>query len=71
VIAGNKYGSVDDLLNCELVIFVNPGSKEEVSEAIESIISDKLKYLPDKQLLMKHFSFPVYKEKWAEVLEEL
>ncbi|MGN6603391.1 MAG: asparagine synthase (glutamine-hydrolyzing) [Ginsengibacter sp.] len=71
VIAGNKDGSVDALLNGELGFLVNPGSKEEVSGAIESIISNKTKYLPDNQLLMKHFSFPVYREKWAEVLEGL
>src|SRR5690242_18459188 len=71
VIAGNKDGSVDALLKGELGFLVNPGSKEEVSEAIESIISNKSKYLPDNQLLMKHFSFPVYREKWAEVLEGL
>ena len=71
VIAGNKDGSVDALLNGKLGLLVNPSSKEEVSGAIESIISDKCKYIPDHQLLMKNFGFDVYREKWREVLEEV
>jgi glycosyltransferase involved in cell wall biosynthesis len=71
VIAGNKDGSTDALLNGKLGLLVNPSSREEVSAAIESIISDKCKYIPDRQLLMDHFGFEVYKEKWREVLEEV
>jgi asparagine synthetase B (glutamine-hydrolysing)/glycosyltransferase involved in cell wall biosynthesis len=71
VIAGNKDGSTDALLNGKLGLLVDPSSKKEVTEAIESIISDKCKYIPDHQLLMKNFSFDVYREKWREVLEEL
>ena len=71
VIAGNKDGSIDALLNGKLGLLVDPSSKEEVSSAIENIISDKCKYLPDHQLLMEHFSFDVYREKWRGVLEEV
>lgn len=71
VIAGNKDGSSDALLNGRLGLLVNPSSREEVSQAIESIICNKKKYLPDHQLLMNHFSFNCYKEKWRSVLEEL
>jgi glycosyltransferase involved in cell wall biosynthesis len=68
VIAGNKDGSKDALLNGRLGVLVDPSSREEVSDAIESIIVDKDRYLPDHQLLMDHFSYPVYREKWREVL---
>lgn len=71
VIAGNKDGSTDALLDGKLGLLVNPSSEEEVSNAIKSIICNRVKYLPDRQLLMDNFSFPVYKEKWREVLEEL
>jgi asparagine synthase (glutamine-hydrolysing) len=68
VIAGNKDGSKDALLNGKLGVLVDPSSREEVSEAIENVAGDKSRYLPDHQLLMDHFSYPVYREKWREVL---
>jgi glycosyltransferase involved in cell wall biosynthesis len=71
VIAGNKDGSADALLNGKLGLLVNPSSKEEVAEAIENIIDNRGQYLPDHTLLMEHFSFETYKEKWRKVLEEL
>ena len=69
VIAGNRDGSVDALLNGKLGLLVNPESLEEVSCAITRMISNKDQFLPDRQLLMKHFSYPVYKEKWKKILE--
>jgi asparagine synthase (glutamine-hydrolysing) len=71
VIAGNKDGSVDALLNGKLGVLVDPSSKKEVGEAIKSIICNRSRYLPDNKILMKHFSFEAYKEKWKKVLEEL
>jgi asparagine synthase (glutamine-hydrolysing) len=68
VIAGNKDGSTDALLDGKLGLLVNPVSIGEVSGAIMRMIRDKEQYLPDRQLLMQHFSYPVYKEKWREVL---
>jgi asparagine synthase (glutamine-hydrolysing) len=70
VIAGNKDGSVDALLNGRLGLLVNPESLEEVSSAISRIMDHKEQYLPDRELLMENFSFPVYKEKWREVLDQ-
>jgi glycosyltransferase involved in cell wall biosynthesis len=69
VIAGNKDGSVDALINGKLGLLVNPESEEEVSDAIKKILANKGPYLPDHALLMKHFSYPVYREKWRKVLE--
>ena len=68
VIAGNKDGSVDALLHGKLGLLVNPNSEEEITEAIKQTICYRKKYIPDHQLLMDHFSFPVYKDKWREVL---
>lgn len=69
VIAGNKDGSTDALLDGRLGLLVDPQSQEEVRAAITKMILDKEKYLPDQKLLMEHFSYPVYKEKWKEILE--
>ncbi len=68
VIAGNKDGSTDALLDGKLGLLVNPESIEEVSGAIMKMIRDNKQYLPDRKLLMDNFSYPVYKEKWREVL---
>jgi glycosyltransferase involved in cell wall biosynthesis len=68
VIAGNKDGSTDALLDGKLGLLVNPESLEEVTCAITRMIDHKEQYLPDRELLMENFSFPVYKEKWREVL---
>jgi asparagine synthase (glutamine-hydrolysing) len=69
VIAGNKDGSTDALLDGKLGLLVDPQSQDEVRAAITKMISDKEKYLPNQKLLMEHFSYPVYKEKWREILE--
>jgi glycosyltransferase involved in cell wall biosynthesis len=71
VIAGNKDGSVDALLNGQLGLLVNPASKQEVLMAIEKIITNRQNFLPDRNLLMEHFSYEVYKEKWSEVLKKV
>lgn len=71
VIAGNKDGSVDALLNGSLGLLVNPESLDEVTCALTRMIGNSEQYLPDEALLMENFSFPVYKEKWARILEEL
>jgi len=68
VIAGNKDGSTDALLDGKLGLLVNPESMEEVSGAIMRMINHREQYLPDRKLLMENFSFPVYKEKWREIL---
>jgi len=70
VISGNKDGSVDALLNGRLGTLVNPESLDEVATAITNMICGGEKYLPDEKLLMENFSFPVYKEKWKELLME-
>lgn len=69
VIAGNKDGSVDALLNGQLGLLVNPGSKEEISCAIKKILTNKELYFPDQRLLRENFSFEVYKKKWAEIID--
>ena len=71
VIAGNKDGSVDALLNGRLGLLVNPASLDEVTAAITKMAACKEKYLPDQQLLMDNFSYPLYKAKWKEMLESI
>ncbi len=69
VIAGNKDGSVDALLNGKLGLLVNPENLEEITTAINTVINNKEQYLPDHKLLMENFGYEGYREKWREVLE--
>lgn len=71
VIAGNKDGSVDALLNGKLGLLVNPDKEAEIAKAIKNVIDNKLAYQPNHDLLMENFSYNVYKEKIDEALKNL
>jgi phosphatidyl-myo-inositol dimannoside synthase len=71
VIAGNKDGSVDALASGSLGILVDPDNQEEITKAIEMMIEHKEKYIPDHQLLMQKFSYPVYKKKVEDLLKNI
>jgi phosphatidyl-myo-inositol dimannoside synthase len=71
VIAGNRDGTTDALLNGQLGTLIDPRSEEEIIEAIKKIISNKSAFTPDRKLLENNFSYPVYKEKWRAVLEQV
>ena len=62
VIAGDKDGSTDALLNGELGQLVNPGNAQEIAAAITNLIENKSSFIPDRKVLMKHFSYETYKE---------
>ena len=63
VIAGNADGSADALLNGKLGQLVKPDDVEEISKAITNVIENKTSFIPDRKLLLQHFSYEVYKEK--------
>ncbi len=69
VIAGNRDGTVDALLDGRLGLLVDPRSQEEITNAIEKVIRNVAAFVPDRALLMEYFSYPVYREKWRKVLE--
>lgn len=68
VIAGNKDGSVDALLNGEMGILVNPMNINEIGEAFDKIIQNKFKFIPDRNKLLQHFSYESYKYKFELIL---
>ena len=77
VIAGNRDGTQDALLNGQLGILIDPRSEKEIIKAIKGIIFKKSAcpdgslrraVAPDRELLERNFSFDVYKEKWKNIL---
>ena len=67
VIAGNIDGSADALLHGELGQLVNPDNVEEITIAIANVLENKTSFIPDRNLLMQHFSYEVYKEKLEDI----
>ena len=61
VIAGNEDGSVDALLEGRLGQLVDPEDPAAIAAAIGKVLQDKNSFMPDRELLMDHFSYPAYK----------
>lgn len=70
VIAGNKDGSVDALSNGELGILVDPENLEEVTAAIQKVLTNRAAFLPDRGLLMERFGYEGYKRKLLNIVEK-
>ena len=71
VIAGNRDGTTDALVDGRLGVLVDPRSQEEITGAIRKVIEDVSAFTPDRELLMEHFSYEVYRERWGEVLDSV
>jgi glycosyltransferase involved in cell wall biosynthesis len=69
VIAGNKDGSTDALLNGKLGQLVDPDNVDAIAAAIEQAINNK-NHDPQRQqqLTVEHFGFETYKNKVAQLL---
>ncbi len=63
VIGGNADGSVDALQHGHLGLLVDPFNVTEIKNAIQDILVNKEKYLPDKKILTENFSYDSYKLK--------
>lgn len=68
VIAGNKDGSTDALLHGKLGTLIDPHSNVQLEEAVHNIFENEEAFIPDRRLLMEHFSFEVYKEGWKKIV---
>jgi len=71
VIAGNKDGSADALLNGKLGVLINPDDQQEITNAIESFIIKRDYSKPDQHLLIEHFGFNGYKKRLGIILQNL
>jgi len=71
VIAGNKDGSVDALLNGQLGPLVEPFDKNDICRGITSILENPPHPKTQQYLAVNHFNYTSYKEKLkAALLEE-
>lgn len=70
VIAGNADGSPDALLNGRLGQLVDPGNVPGIAQAIQHILQNPDAATPDRELLLLHFSYEVYKRRLARAMTE-
>jgi glycosyltransferase involved in cell wall biosynthesis len=68
VIAGNKDGSVDALLNGKLGTLIDPMDIEGLKNAIEYNFEHTNKAKVDTDVLLANFGYEVYKEKINGIL---
>lgn len=68
VIAGNRDGTVDALLNGQLGTLIDPRNQQEITDAIQNVIENKKAFIPNSELLFNHFSYEVYKSKLSAIL---
>jgi len=68
VIAGNKDGSVDALLQGQLGSLLDPLNIEEIENAIMDVLSQPDEFKPDRNLLLSHFGYDAYKKKINHLL---
>lgn len=67
VIAGNRDGSADALLQGELGQLVDPADTVAITQAIASVLQDRARFLPDKKKLLAHFGYDRYKQSFEEL----
>lgn len=68
VITGWSEGITETLENSRLGIQINLQSQEDVTAAIQKVISDIKAFMPDRKLVLEKFSYPVYKNNIGQLL---
>lgn len=70
VIACRSDDGTDNLYGERLGTLIDFRSQEDVTAAIQKVITNVKAFMPDRKLLMEIFSFSVYKNNWKKVLDE-
>lgn len=71
VIAGNKDGSVDALVNGKFGLLIDPDNKEDIIAAIAKVIENRTAYIPDHSEVMRQFGYDGYKKDLKRILEDV
>lgn len=70
VVAGNKDGTCDALLNGKLGTLVTPGDIPQLVNVLQMLFSNLANFKPPQNLLMDRFSYSVYKNNLNEILSD-
>lgn len=70
VIAGNKDGSADALLQGRLGVLVDPDCQQAVEEGIRRVLNNPEPFKPNHETLMAHFGFDHYQEQLTRLLQK-
>ncbi|MFN0082673.1 MAG: glycosyltransferase family 4 protein [Ferruginibacter sp.] len=68
VIAGNKDGSTDALLNGKVGVLIEPNNVAELQTAILTILNNREAYKPNHRLIMEHFGYDTYKRNVEKII---
>lgn len=68
VIAGNRDGSTDALCQGRLGILVNPDDLDDIIDAVGKVMANPATYKPNRELLLRHFSYDTYCKQIASLI---
>lgn len=68
VIAGNADGSVDALAGGKFGVLVNPADAAQLLSAVEEVLRDPNRFVPDDRAVWSTFGFPAYKAALSHVV---
>ena len=68
VIAGNKDGSVDALMNGDLGLLVNPEDVDEIENAIQKSLLNNQSRFTERRKMINNFGYEQYKQKLETIL---
>jgi len=68
VIAGNRDGSVDALINGELGLLVNPEDVDEIKNAIQKSLLNNQSRFTERRKMINNFGYEQYKQKLESIL---
>ena len=71
VIAGNKDGSVDALVNGKFGLLIDPNDQQQLTTGIKRVIDKPHDFIPSQQELLKHFGFHKYKSQIKDLLDKV
>ncbi|MEP6927264.1 MAG: glycosyltransferase family 4 protein [Ginsengibacter sp.] len=71
VIAGKGHSITDNTYGNSLGTLIDLSSQENITTAIQKIITNVKAFMPDRELVMEKFSYPVYKNNWKKILDEI
>lgn len=70
VIAGSN-GITGDLDGNNLGTLVDLSSQEDITATIQKVITNIKAFMPNRKLVLEKFCYPVYKNKWGQILKEV